>query len=119
MRGKAVKADEHEEIDARELAKSLREEPRPLCPQFLECGHEGLYPVQGYCVLAGKPGWLMLPSIEEYRENCTTRQFGECRWFRGADAISAPVKGQSRIHLARTDLWSPPEVLRPTPGDTV
>ncbi len=119
MRGKAVKADEHEEIDATEPAKWLREEPGPLCPQFRKCGHEGLHQVQGYCVLAGKPGWLMLPSIEEYRENCTTRHFGECRWFRGAEASIAPLEGYSGGHPARTDLWSPPEVLRPTLGDTV
>ena len=113
-----MKADEHDEIHARELARRLREDPRPLCPQFRKCGHAGLYPVRGYCVLAEKPGWLMLPSIEEYRENCTTARFGECRWFRGAGANSAPVAGQRREDPARTDLWSPPEALQPTLGDT-
>jgi hypothetical protein len=109
----------NDEIHAQELAKRLREEPRPLCPQLHSCDHERLYPVEGYCVLADSPGWFMIPSIEEYRQYCTTPRFGECRWFRGAGANSGPVEGQPRERPTRTDLWSPPEVLKPTLGDTI
>lgn len=114
-----MNAKENDEMYPSELAKRLREDPRPLCPQFRGCDHEGLYPVQGYCVLADSPGWLMLPSIEEYREYCTTPRFGACRWFRGAGANRGPVEGQPGERPARTDLWSPPEVLKPTRADTV
>jgi hypothetical protein len=37
---------------------------------------------KGYCVLAESPGWVTIPSIEEYRESCTTLQWGDCSWFR-------------------------------------
>lgn len=73
---------ESNEIYARELAECLRENRQPLCPQFRLCHLERLYPVRGYCVLAQSPGWFMVPSIEEYREHCTTLRYGECYWFR-------------------------------------
>jgi hypothetical protein len=74
---------EHNDEDhARTLAVSLQAEHRPQCPQLRPCHAEGLYPVQGYCVLAESPGWFMIPSIEEYRESCTSPQWGDCCWFR-------------------------------------
>jgi hypothetical protein len=74
---------EHNDEDhARALAVSLQAEPQPQCPQLRPCHAEGLYPVQGYCVLAESPGWFMIPSIEEYWESCTTLQWGDCSWFR-------------------------------------
>jgi hypothetical protein len=114
-----MNADENDEMHVRELARGLREDPRPLCPQFRGCDHEGLYPVQGYCVLADSPGWLMLPSIEEFREYCTTPQFRACRWFRGAGANCGPGGGRAGDHRPRTDLWLAPEVLPPTRGDSI
>jgi hypothetical protein len=114
-----MNAKGNDEIHARELAQHLRKEPRPLCPQLHACDLEGLYPVQGYCILADSPGWFMIPSIEEYREYCTTPRFGACRWFRRVGATSGPVEGPSREGLARADLWSPLEVRQPTRGDAV
>jgi hypothetical protein len=109
----------NDEMYADELAKRHRDEPRPLCPQLHACDHERLYPVRGYCVLAESPGWFMVPSIEEYREYCTTQQFGACRWFRGIGANSGAVESQPGRRPARTDLWTPPNVLQPTRGDSV
>jgi hypothetical protein len=114
-----MNAKENDETHARELAQHLREEPRPLCPQLRACAPERLYPVEGYCVLAASPGWFMIPSVEEYREYCTTPRFGACRWFQGVGATSGSVEGPSRERPARPELWSPPEVRRPTRGDTV
>jgi hypothetical protein len=119
MKGTTMNAKGNDEVQVQELAQRLREVRRPLCPQLHGCDHEGLYPVQGYCVLADSPGWFMIPSIEEYREYCTTPRFDACRWFRGANAASAPVKPQPGERPTRTDLWSPPEVRKPTRGDTI
>jgi len=74
--------EETDEIHVRKLAERLRENQEPLCPQFRLCQLERLYPVRGYCVLVGSPGWFMVPSIEGYREHCLTPRFGECCWFR-------------------------------------
>ena len=71
-----------DEGDARAVVVSLQTEPQPRCPQLRACCAEGLYPVKGYCVLEESPGWFMIPSIEEYRESCTTPQWGDCCWFR-------------------------------------
>jgi hypothetical protein len=91
----------NDEEHARILAISLRAEPRPRCPQLRPCQAEGRYPVQGYCVLADSPGWFMIPSIEEYRESCTTSRWGVCCWLRGdahegtegGAALPAPGEG--------------------------
>jgi hypothetical protein len=48
--------ERNDEVDARELAVSLRADPRPRCPQLRACHEERLYPVQGYRVLADSPG---------------------------------------------------------------
>jgi hypothetical protein len=62
-----MNAEETDEIHALDLAKWLREERRPLCPQFRPHHIERLYPVQGYCVLSQLSGWFMIPSVEQYR----------------------------------------------------
>jgi hypothetical protein len=72
-----------DEGQVRLVAGRLQAAPRPRCPQLRPCQAEGLYPVQGYCTLAESPGWFMIPSIEEYRESCTTARWGACGWFRG------------------------------------
>ena len=77
-----MQPERDDEVYARELAVPLRADPRPRCPQLRACRAERLYPVQGYCVLAESPGWFMIPSIEEYREYCTTPRWGACCWFR-------------------------------------
>jgi hypothetical protein len=88
-----MNAEEMDKIHAGDLAQRLREERRPLCPQFRPHHIERL--VQGYCVLTQSPGWFMIPSIEEYREYCTTPRFGECCWFRrtGENAGPGPTGG--------------------------
>lgn len=49
----------------------------PLCPFFKRVAADWLYPVTGYC--RGRPdGKLMIPSIAEYRERCTTEHFRSC-----------------------------------------
>ena len=110
-----MKADE---TQARELAERLRGERQPLCPQCRACGIERLYPVQGYCVLSQAPGWFMIPSIEEYREHCTTPRFRECCWFRGDRQRGESAEPKPDERLARADRWPPPRVLQPTRGDT-
>jgi hypothetical protein len=119
MRGKSMNAEDSDEIHTQELAKRLRDDRRPLCPQFRGCGIEGLYPVQGYCVLSQSPGWFMIPSIEEYREYCTTPRFGECCWFRGTGEFRGSVETQPEERPARADLWPPPDVVQPTLGDAI
>lgn len=84
---------ESDEMHARELAERLREDPQPLCPQFREWHMDSLYPARGYCVLAQSPGWFMVPSIEDYREHCTTPRFGDCWWFRRPQGSTESAKG--------------------------
>lgn len=114
-----MNAEENDEIHARELAKRLRNIPRPLCPQFRECDVERLYPVQGYCALAQSPAWFMVPSIEEFREYCTTSRFAQCCWFSGGRETGGSVEGRREGPPIRVDTWHPPEVLQPTLGDTI
>jgi hypothetical protein len=104
---------ESEKADAlrvREVAEHLREEHEPLCPQFRLHHTERPYPVQGSCVVASWPGWLMIPSIEEYREYCTTPRFGQCRWFSGAGGTSGSSKGRRGGHATAAEAWALPEV---------
>jgi len=61
----------------------------------------------------------MIPSIEEYREYCTTPRFGQCCWFRGTDEIPGSVEGQREVQPIRIDVWQPPGVVQPTLGDAV
>ncbi len=69
-------------IPVSELATQLREEGRPLCPQFRPCKVDTLlYPVRGHCVRSCRPGLLMIPSIEEYGTYCTSLEFARCCWF--------------------------------------
>ncbi|GEM_PF-5553344 len=51
----------------------------PICPFFKKAGADWLYPVTGYCRgrLNGK---LMIPSVAEYREFCTTELYRSCRY---------------------------------------
>jgi hypothetical protein len=94
-----------DEIHVAELAKRLREETKPLCPQFRSCDLAGVYPVRGYCVLTRSPGWFMIPSIEEYRTYCTSWGFVQCPWFRQIGEAAAPVEHQSAQQPARTEAW--------------
>ncbi len=104
---------EVKEMDA--LANRGPVAPRPRCPHFRERGIERLYPVEGYCVLSQSSDCFMVPSIEEYREYCTTSRFDKCWWFQCPQAIRSPAGGD-RV-LAQADWWPPPSLLRPTSHD--
>ena len=59
------------------------EAPQPLCPQFRPYPNEAAYPVQGHCAPSHRPGWFVIPSIEEYGLYCTEAQYACCPWYRG------------------------------------
>ncbi len=51
------------------------------CPYFEASRPDCLYPLRGYC--RGLPqGLLMIPSVEEYRTFCSTRQHTACLIYR-------------------------------------
>lgn len=68
------------QIVAPECSRStglFREAGEPICPFFKKVTADWLYPVTGYC--RGRPdGKLMIPSIAEYRQLCTTEDFQSC-----------------------------------------
>ncbi len=66
--------------------------------------------MRGACVLANWPGWLMLPSIAEYREYCTTRRFRHCPFFSGAGETPGLRKGHLGGPGTPGGAWLPPEV---------
>ncbi len=103
----------NDEGDARELTVSLWPDPRPRCPQLRVCRVERLYPVQGYCVLAESPGRFMIPSIEEYREYCTTPLWGDCHWFGRIGAGRGIGAGEAHRaeRAVRVNTWQPPDCL--------
>ena len=58
----------------------FQEAGEPICPFFKKATADWLYPVTGFC--RGRPdGKLMIPSIDEYRESCTTEQFRCCTTY--------------------------------------
>lgn len=87
-------------IPVSESATRFQEEERPLCPQFRLCDMEGPYPVRGHCVLSHRPGWFMIPGIQEYSTYCTSAGFAECCWFRGLGEPTGSVvddRGEQRL----------------------
>lgn len=62
----------------------------PVCPRMRPT-ETRWYAVDGYCVLDGSPGCLMIPSIELFQRYCTTPRFPECPWF----ARRAEKKGEA------------------------
>lgn len=111
-------AEQNDNIRARFMAERLSEDPRPQCPQLRACRVERLYPVEGYCVLVDSPGWFMIPSIEEYREYCTTPRWGDCCWFRRIGP--GERTGAGGVHRAeqaiRVNTWQPPDGVQPILG---
>jgi CheY-like chemotaxis protein len=68
------------QVAPQERSKSagLFQEPgEPICPFFKKATADWLYPVTGYCQ-GRADGKLMIPSITDYRESCTTEQFRCC-----------------------------------------
>lgn len=68
------------EITSPERSRSaglFQEVGEAICPFFKKATADWLYPVTGYC--RGRPdGKLMIPSIAEYRQVCTTQRFRSC-----------------------------------------
>jgi len=108
----------NDEVYVRELAVSLRADPRPRCPQLRACRAERLHPVQGYGVLAESPGWFMIPSIEEYREYGTTARWGDCCWFRriGTGEMTDASEAHREEQAIRVHMWQPPDGVQPILG---
>ena len=72
-----------------ESALQLRDDPRPVCPQFRPSRKATLYPVRGHCAPLHRPGFFAIPRIDEYRNFCTCPTFTECPWFHGVDDAHA------------------------------
>jgi hypothetical protein len=74
--------------------------------------------VQCYCVLADPPGWFLIPSIEEYREYCTTPRWGDCCWFRriGTGERTAAGEAHREEQAIRVNTWQPPDGVQPIFG---
>ena len=76
-----------------ELPLQLREDPRPVCPQFRPYHDETLFPGRGHCAPLHRPGWFVVPSVDEYGRYCTDPDFALCPWFRSGGAARADVGG--------------------------
>ena len=76
-----------------ELALQLRADTRPVCPQFRPYQDDSGYPVHGHCTPLHRPGWFVIPSIDEYGRYCTDPGFALCPWFRGVGEASAGGSG--------------------------
>ncbi len=59
------------------------EASQPVCPQFRPYPNEAAYPVRGHCAPLHRPGWFVIPSIEEYGLYCTETYYACCPWYRG------------------------------------
>ena len=89
-----ARVPESDQMCAREMAAQepsrpagrFQEAGEPICPFFKKAAADWLYPVTGYC--GGRPdGKLMIPSIAEYRELCTTEQFRSCENYQNNAAV--------------------------------
>jgi len=83
------RAEESDQPDAEKIAapdvlrsaRWFQEAGEPICPFFKKATADWLYPVTGYC--RGRlDGKLMIPSIAEYRQLCTTEHFRSCETYR-------------------------------------
>jgi len=83
-----ARVPESDQMCAREMAAQEPSRPagrfqevgEPVCSFFRKAAADWLYPVTGYC--RGRPdGKLMIPSIREYRECCTTKDFLSCETY--------------------------------------
>ena len=96
-----------DETYVRQLAASLREVRSPACPQLRPASAEWLYPVEGYCVLQRSPACLMIPSIEEFRQCCSTPRFHQCPWFGRVEGAGKHALPGNQPPLP-PDLWIHP-----------
>ncbi len=98
----------------RALEAQPRSARRPACPQFRPVTARWVYPVEGYCVLGAAPGRFMIPSIEEYREFCTTGQSAACPWFQTVPPSRSPRPAPAPVLTGAEDPTAPiPPVLPP------
>lgn len=89
------------------LAERLRQVHLPLCPQ-IRSANTVWRAVEGYCVFDRGPGRLMIPSVEEFRNYCTTLKFHQCPWFGGRrDGADAPITPRSRPRILKGNWLSP------------
>ncbi len=58
----------------------FQEAGEPICPLFKKAIVDWLYPVTGYC-RGRTDGKLMIPSIADYRQLCTTEHYRSCETF--------------------------------------
>ena len=60
----------------------------------------------------------MIPSIEEYRECCTTPRWGDCCWFRriGPGEMPGAGEAQREEQAIRGNMWPPPDGGQPILG---
>lgn len=90
------------------LADRLQQAHLPVCPQMRPAGTLWRA-VEGYCVFDCAPGRHMIPSVEEFRNWCTTQQFHQCPWFGVTrDGAGAPMTPRSRPPI-RTGTWLAPD----------
>lgn len=78
-------------MDRRTTSRRFDERGETTCPQFRPVGATGRYPVEGYCILARWPGF-MLPTIAEHRDLCTMRHYPQCGYF---------ARGRWRRHVTK------------------
>jgi len=65
------------------LAERLQITRLPACPK-LRPADTKWYVVDGYCVVEGVPGRLMIPTLDTFEGYCTTARFCHCRWYRAS-----------------------------------
>ncbi len=58
----------------------FQEAGAPICPFFKKALADWLYPVTGYC-RGRTDGKLLIPSIADYRQRCTTEQYRSCETY--------------------------------------
>jgi hypothetical protein len=72
-----------EEARAQGLAERLQITRLPVCP-MLKSADTNWYAVDGYCVIEGFPGRLMIPTIDTFQGYCTTTRFCHCPRYRAS-----------------------------------
>ena len=82
-------------------APHLRENQQNPCPEFHGIT-PALFGIDGYCILRGVAGQLMIPSLDEHRRYCTTTHFPFCphraATARGVSCPGGPSLGRESDH---------------------
>lgn len=80
----------HEEGNVRGLVEQFQVIRLPVCPRMRSAGTRR-YSVEGYCGLDASPIWLMIPSLDIFRNYCTTSRYPMCPWFERTHQEDYPV----------------------------